>query len=115
MGYIPRPPALHHVLAVAAKYGRVPTFAELTAARASIEQYHINYVLISGQQPNAERATLLVQQITGCTPQIVSDLTVCAIPRQPRGQQHSAGPAVRTVPTARTTEPEGWRLFDLAG
>lgn len=79
MAYIPPAPALYTAIARATADHDVPTAEEVTAAHDSVAAYNISYVVISELQKDATYAAGIAQQLTGCTPQPVADVLVCAV------------------------------------
>lgn len=79
--YFGNVPRFAEMLNHAGQTGVVPGPSKLAAATASLRKSGASYIVITNQLPHPGSATRAAAGLTGCRPQHVTDVTICAVPR----------------------------------
>jgi hypothetical protein len=77
-------PPFAQLLQTASDSGIAPSARQLAAARASLVNTPVDYIVITAFQDNRESAARLARRLTGCRPRQVADVTVCQLPHRSR-------------------------------
>jgi hypothetical protein len=80
--YWPQTPAFAQALADTGVTGGGVDPAQLAPAKASIASSHVGYIVVTARQTNAASVVTAARSLTGCTAQVVADVTVCTLPGQ---------------------------------
>jgi hypothetical protein len=73
-------PPFAHMLDDAGRTGDPPPAAELPVSRKSLTESKASYIVITNRYPHPVAAATAAQALTGCEPEQVADVTLCAVP-----------------------------------
>jgi hypothetical protein len=79
--YFAHVPRFAEMLNYAGQTGIVPGPVKLTAADESLRKSETSYIVITNQLPYPRSATRAATYLTGCRPEHVTDVIICAVPR----------------------------------
>jgi hypothetical protein len=78
--YFGQLPKFARVLNGAGQTGLSPTASALLAARASLVTSPVAYIVITGMVRHPRTVEAAAEELTGCTPEAVADVSICAVP-----------------------------------